>query len=141
MSPYCRAVWTRLCQVCPEHSAMLLPARWQRFASTVTIERASETISDGSAATIITMDVPPAGGPVASLPAPPGLRHESAPTVAESPNFASSATLPQTAKAATQAASTEVASSKVAAPVATPARRGSMGLVIGGVLLVVLIVG
>jgi serine/threonine-protein kinase len=111
-------------------------------ASTAAMEKVSETTSDVNAPTIITMDALPAASlPISPAPASLPDSPESARTVAESADMASSITAPRSPKVAgVPPASQGVPSPSVSAQVAAPKRRGSMALVIGGVLLIVLIV-
>ena len=104
----------------------------QPRASTVVIERPSGTLSDGNAATLLTIDSPPVEGP-AKPPQPA--------SGAGAGDLASSVTVAQTPNAAEAPADLAgEATQQAAATVVVPPRRGPMALLIGGALIVVLIV-
>ena len=115
-------------------------------AATGAAKKAAETTSDVNAATIVTMDALPHDRPAApqqvAAPVSPQVLASAARTVAESADMAASITAAQTPQAAAPVAPPELAAAQVAVQTAAPTspRRGSMALVIGGVLVLILIV-
>ena len=113
-------------------------------AATGTVKKASETTSDVNAPTLITMDeLPQDRVPAPKQVAAPGsLPDSAAQTVAESAHTAAGRAAAQTSRTIAAPAPPDRAAPQVAVQTAAPTspRRGSMALLIGGVLVLILIV-